>query len=94
LLAALERMSEGQSVANLGAEVFKLRIARQGGGKSGGYRTVVAIRLGHRALFLYGFAKSDMDTLNAADLDTAKLLAREGLSASNKSVEQALAEGR
>ena len=34
-------------------------MARPGGGKSGGYRTVLSARIGDRYVFLHGFAKND-----------------------------------
>ena len=35
--------------------LYKKRIARPGGGKSGGYRTVLSARIGNRYVFLHGF---------------------------------------
>ena len=34
-------------------------MARLGGGKSGGYRTLLSARIGSRYVFLHGFPKSD-----------------------------------
>jgi len=46
--------------ADLGGYLFKKRIARPGGGKSGGYRTILGFRRTstERTIFLYGFAKN------------------------------------
>jgi len=38
-----------------------------GGGRRGGFRTVVAYRVGERAVFIFGFAKSDQANLSKAD---------------------------
>jgi hypothetical protein len=62
--------------AELGGGLIKQRVARQGGGRSGGYRTVVAYRAAHRSVFLYGFAKSERDNVNDRELDDLKKLAR------------------
>jgi hypothetical protein len=35
-------------------------VARAGGGKSGGFRTPIAFRVGASCFFVYGFAKNDM----------------------------------
>ncbi|WP_183005494.1 type II toxin-antitoxin system RelE/ParE family toxin [Achromobacter sp. UMC71] len=43
--------------------LHKLRVARPGAGKRGGYRTLVSARMGHLYVFLYGFSKNDQETL-------------------------------
>ena len=50
----------GQYDADLGGYLFKKRIARQDGGKSGGYRTILGFRKSDskRIFFLYGFPKN------------------------------------
>lgn len=50
----------GQYDADLGGYLFKKRIARQDGGKSGGFRTILGIRKSDskRIFFLYGFPKN------------------------------------
>ncbi|MBK8273070.1 MAG: type II toxin-antitoxin system RelE/ParE family toxin [Sphingomonadales bacterium] len=44
------------------------RIARQGGGKSGGYRSILIFRSGERAIFVFAFAKSDKANLTTSQL--------------------------
>ncbi len=58
LCKAVEEMESGQIDADLGGYLYKKRVARPGGGKSGGYRTVLSARIGDRYVFLHGFAKS------------------------------------
>jgi len=50
----------GQYDADLGGYLFKKRIARQDGGKSGGFRTILGFRKSNskRIFFLYGFPKN------------------------------------
>jgi len=55
---AVRRAESGQIDADLGGGVVKQRVARQGHGKSKGYRTVILYRAGERAIFVYGFSKS------------------------------------
>ena len=50
---------DGPIDADLGGFLYKKRVARPGGGKSGGYRTVLSARIGDRYVFLHGFAKND-----------------------------------
>ena len=65
LTDAVARAEKGQVDANLGSGVIKQRIARQGHGKSGGYRTIIFFRRRERAVFAYGFAKSDRENVDA-----------------------------
>jgi len=65
LMDAIYRAEKGQIDANLGGGVLKQRIARPGEGKSGGYRSIVLFRQGERAVFLYGFSKSERDNIKA-----------------------------
>ena len=53
--------------ADLGGGIIKQRIARPGEGKSGGFRTIVFFRRGHRAVFAYGFAKSDRANIDSGE---------------------------
>jgi hypothetical protein len=43
----------------LGGGVIKQRVARNGGGKSGGFRTLILFRIGSLAFFVHGFAKNE-----------------------------------
>jgi hypothetical protein len=63
LLAAVERAEKGQVDADLGGGVIKQRIARQGQGKPGGYRTIIFFLRGRRAVFVYGFLKSQRENI-------------------------------
>ncbi|MCK0538838.1 type II toxin-antitoxin system RelE/ParE family toxin [Alcanivorax quisquiliarum] len=59
LCKAVQEMESGLIDADLGGHLYKKRVARSGAGKSGGYRTVLSARVGHRYVFLHGFPKSD-----------------------------------
>ncbi|KAB1088669.1 type II toxin-antitoxin system RelE/ParE family toxin (plasmid) [Rhizobium sp. T1470] len=67
LCEAVARAERGQIDADLGAGLIKQRVARPGAGKSGGFRTLVFFRAQTRAVFAFGFAKSDMANLDAGD---------------------------
>lgn len=62
--------------ADLGGGLVKQRLARRGRGKSGGYRTIIAIKRGDRAVFLLGFAKNERSNIDAAELEELRILAR------------------
>ena len=74
LAKAIRQAERGLIAAQLGGGLIKLRIARPGGGKSGGYRTVIAYSAGRRAVFLFGFAKKQRDNLTSADLADLKTI--------------------
>ena len=59
LCKAATEMANGLVDADLGRLLYKKRVARPGGGKSGGYRTVLSAQIGDRYVFLHGFAKKD-----------------------------------
>ena len=58
LADAAAQVVEGNFDADLGGGVFKQRVSRAGGGKSGGFRTLLAFRAGQSCFFVYGFAKN------------------------------------
>ena len=63
LCDAITRVRRGTIDADLGGGLIKQRIARAGAGKSGGFRTLIFYRQGTRAVFVFGFAKSDQANL-------------------------------
>jgi hypothetical protein len=93
LIKAIDRAEVGLIDADLGGGIIKQRVARKGEGKSGGYRTVVAFRSGDRALFLFGFAKSDRASLSTAELAEFRAIGRAFLKAKAPDVERAVAKG-
>lgn len=76
LVEAIDQANRGLIDADLGGGLIKQRVAREGGGKSGGYRTLVFFRHEQRAIFAFGFAKSDKANLSAAELRTYKQAAK------------------
>ena len=78
LCEAIARANEGLIDADLGRGLIKQRVPREGAGRRGGFRTIVAYRAGARAVFIYGFAKNVRDNIAAADeremADTGALL--------------------
>ena len=68
LCEAVGRAARGIMDADLGHGLIKQRVARPGQGRSGGFRTIIAYRAGDRAVFMYGFAKSQMANIADDDL--------------------------
>jgi hypothetical protein len=93
LLEAVARAEKGQVDADLGGGVIKQRIARPGQGKSGGYRTIILFRQGERAVFVYGFAKSERENIDADEAKQFKEAARHVLRLTEKQMAELVKEG-
>jgi hypothetical protein len=91
LSEAIERAGRGLIDADLGGGVIKQRVARQGQGRSGGYRTLIAYRFGDLAVFLFGFAKNDRDNITDDELEVVQTTAREWLVDASKIAKDAKA---
>ncbi len=76
LIEAVRRAERGLVDADLGGGVIKQRIARKGQGRSGGYRTIILLKRGKLAFFVFGFAKKDTDNLPEQDVAYAKAFAK------------------
>ncbi len=81
LREAIERAERGLVDADLGGGLIKQRVAREGQGRSGGYRMLVAYRAQGRAVFLYGFAKSEQDNIEPDELLSLREIAGAWLAA-------------
>lgn len=93
LLQAAAEVMEGRFDADLGGGVFKQRVAREGGGKSGGFRTIVVFRAGDHSFFVHGFAKSDKANVSAKELKALRQLAGVLLGFSDEEVRTAQGAG-
>lgn len=93
MLEAVERVEHGLVDADLGGGVFKQRIARQGQGKSGGYRTILLYRQGIRTVFMFGFAKSDQDNIDDDEVRVFKDAATYVLALTDKQMAELLQRG-
>ena len=87
------RARRGLIDPDLGGGVIKQRIARKGGGRAGGFRTIVLFRRGELAFFVYGFAKSDRENLRRDELEAFRLLADEYLALDRTDLTAAQAVG-
>jgi hypothetical protein len=81
LSEAIERAERGLIDADLGGGLIKQRVARQGQGRSGGYRMIVAYRAKNRAVFLLGFAKNEQENIEPDELVFLRGLAENWLAA-------------
>jgi hypothetical protein len=93
LVDAVSRAEKGQVDAALGGGVIKQRIARPGHGKSAGYRTIIFFRRGERAVFAYGFAKSDRANIDADEEKEFKEAAHPVLRLTEEQIDELLKNG-
>jgi len=82
LCEAIREMQAGLYEADLGGGLLKKRIARQGQGKSGGYRTLVATNKGGKWFFVFGFPKNVRSNIDKDEEEALKKLASHLLSLS------------
>ena len=90
---AVERAEKGQIAANLGSGVIKQRIAREGEGKRGGFRTIIIFRSMERAFFIYGFPKNKRDNIRRDEKEVFIKLAAHLLNIPDESVEALIEDG-
>ncbi len=94
LWAAVQDAERGLVDASLGSGVIKLRIARQGGGKSKGYRTIVMYRQGDKAFFVFGFPKNELANIQADDVAQFKKAAKHVLGMSDEHIHLLIENGQ
>ena len=94
LCEAIERAERGLIDADLGAGLIKQRVARPGAGRSGGYRTLIFFRAETRAVFAFGFAKSDLANLEDDEEAAFKRAAKLVLGFSDVQMDAEVAAGR
>ena len=93
LADAIDEAERGLVDADLGGHVIKKRVARAGQGKSGGYRMLIAFRTKHRAVFLFGFSKNELDNIDDKQLASLQETATYWLTADDTRLERALKDG-
>lgn len=94
LCATIERMEQGLIYADLGADLIKERVARPGQGKRGGFRVLLGWRSGERAVFVFGFAKKDADTIGDDQVREWQGVVAALLAANDEAIERAIADDR
>lgn len=93
LCKAVEEMEGGLIDADLGGLLYKKRVARSGGGKSSGYRTLLSARMGDRYVFLHGFPKSERANITQDEKKALQFAGKVFLELSGQALSQALKSG-
>jgi hypothetical protein len=75
LIEAVNLLEAGHA-ADLGGGVYKMRLARPGEGKRGGYRVIVFFKSEERTFYEYCFAKSNKDNISEKELKAFKKTAK------------------
>jgi len=92
-ILAIYNLESNLSTINLGGGLFKVRIASEQKGKSGGFRTLIVFKKDERAVIVYGFAKNEQDNLSKSELFVFKKLAKDILNQSSHDLQKAINQG-
>ncbi len=88
LLESIKDLEDGLSTANLGNHLFKVRVKREHGGKSSGYRTIIVYQEDNKAIFLYGFGKNEKENISNSELHYFKNLGNDLLALNKDQLKQ------
>jgi len=90
LINAIAAIEREQAASDLGSGLYKVRVARPGQGKRGGYRTLIVYRAGIRAVVVFGYAKADLDNVSADELAFFRTLAKDLLALTEIELQRAI----
>lgn len=79
--------------ANLGGNLFKKRIGINNQGKSGSLRTLIGLKAGDKAFFLYGFPKNERGNITKQEKEAFKEMARVFFELSEGKLKKAVESG-
>jgi hypothetical protein len=94
LRVAVRRAQAGHVDADLGHGLVKLRLARPGQGRAGGYRVICVRRHDWLVFLVFGFAKSRKSNLEPDDLIEYSRAARHFLSLDDSQIARLCREGK
>jgi hypothetical protein len=89
----VNRLEAGEADADLGGGVYKIRLARPGEGKSGGYRVIVFFRSEERTFYQYASPKSSRGNINQRELRFYKKMAKTRFAMSDRELAAAINAG-
>lgn len=92
---AAKEIIAGQVEADLGKNLYKKRVKKEGMGKRGGYRVIVAYKKpnSNRIFFISSFAKNEQGTLKPKEQDALSKVAKSYVDASDSLVDELKAKG-
>jgi hypothetical protein len=68
LVETIRNIENGLIDADYGGGLIKQRIARDGEGKSGGFRSIIAFKSETRSIFVFAFSKSEKENLTKIEV--------------------------
>ena len=77
LILTLSNLISNKSTESLGSGLFKVRLARKGEGKSGGFRTFVIFKTDIVSIFVLGIAKNERENISRNKLGILKKMSKE-----------------
>lgn len=90
---AAEDIQAGNFDADLGGGLFKQRVARDGGGKSSGYRVIVSCATDRHVFFLHGFPKNKKDNVSPKELKALQALGKVLSGLGEQEIQKAVEDG-
>lgn len=93
LRKAVGEISRGLVDADLGGGLLKKRVARQGGGKRGGFRTILTFRRDDRSIFIVGYPKNMKDNIGERELVELKMLSKSLLQITDDEIRERIKAG-
>lgn len=90
LCKVVAEIENGLIDADLGGCLYKKSVARPGAGKSSSFRTILSARIGHRFVFLHGFAKSARASITRDEVKALRFAGRVFLDLSAGALSEAL----
>ena len=93
LVEAVRSAQKGLVDADIGGGMIKQRVARNGKGKRGGYRVLIAIRFEDIAVFISGFAKNQKENIGGDELNVLKVIAASWFAATAEVIARSLEDG-
>lgn len=68
LNTGISNLESNLSTVSLGSNLYKVRVPRNGSGKSSGFRTLIVYKNNDKAIYVYGFAKNEKDNISSSEL--------------------------
>jgi hypothetical protein len=86
----VDKLEAGQADVDYGGDVYKIRVARPGEGKSGGYRVIVFFRSEDKTFYHYAYPKSYRGNISEKELRSFKQLAKRYLAMTDERLTKAV----
>ena len=86
----VKQLEAGQPDVDYGGDVYKMRVARPGEGKSGGYRVILFFRSEDKTFCHYAYPKSHRGNISEKELRSFKQLAKRYLAMTDERLTRAV----